>query len=345
MKEKFFLGANSYKGFISYFEQLQKREDDLQLLILKGGPGSGKSSLMKRIASFAEQKGHDISYIPCASDPDSLDAFIDRTAHFAAVDGTAPHVMDPRLPGAQQHVIYTGDGWDCKKLSSVRGEIDRLNAEISKCHSGATSYIKSAAALLSENFAYAYEHINKRELYDVANEIICMADEKHGTEHKRLLSAVSVGKTVFFDETLRKTVGKVYIIEDKWGAAADYLLRIIREGLIAKNEEFISCRCSVIPEKLEHIIIPSVSIAISASNSFHSAQDSADAVISGVYDDFPETLLSSGRLYHAETLTAEAALCVKKAKELHDSLEAFYVDAMDFSSNDEKFSEIINKFY
>ena len=51
MKEnpRFFLGANSKKGFVSYFDGLQEKSDSLQLLILKGGPGSGKSSLMKRV--------------------------------------------------------------------------------------------------------------------------------------------------------------------------------------------------------------------------------------------------------------------------------------------------------
>ena len=43
----FFLGANSEEGFSSLYEQLLGgRFDDL--LILKGGAGSGKSTFMRR---------------------------------------------------------------------------------------------------------------------------------------------------------------------------------------------------------------------------------------------------------------------------------------------------------
>ena len=91
---KFFLGANSNIDFVSYFRQLQEQKSSMQLLILKGGPGSGKSSLMKRLLGYAESRGHKTEIIPCASDPDSLDAFIDYTQNFAVMDGTSPHTEE-----------------------------------------------------------------------------------------------------------------------------------------------------------------------------------------------------------------------------------------------------------
>lgn len=37
--------------------------------------------------------------IPCASDPDSLDAIIDYDGRLAMADGTAPHVIEAKFPG------------------------------------------------------------------------------------------------------------------------------------------------------------------------------------------------------------------------------------------------------
>lgn len=90
----FFLGANSEEGFSSLYEQLLGgRFDDL--LILKGGAGSGKSTFMRRMGAAVERTGERVVYINCSGDPDSLDGaiFLDRRA--AIVDGTAPHGTAP----------------------------------------------------------------------------------------------------------------------------------------------------------------------------------------------------------------------------------------------------------
>jgi hypothetical protein len=43
----FFLGATTPAGFRGYFEPL-RREPGMQMLLIKSGPGCGKSTLMKR---------------------------------------------------------------------------------------------------------------------------------------------------------------------------------------------------------------------------------------------------------------------------------------------------------
>ena len=68
----FFLGATTPAGFKGYFAPL-RREPGMQLVLLKSGPGCGKSTLMKRLARAAQEKGEPIQRIHCASDPDSLD--------------------------------------------------------------------------------------------------------------------------------------------------------------------------------------------------------------------------------------------------------------------------------
>ena len=80
----FYLGANSPTGFYSLYDQLLEPEQAETIYILKGGPGCGKSSLMRRVAQAVE-------YIACSGDPDSLDAVVFPALNTAIVDGTAPH--------------------------------------------------------------------------------------------------------------------------------------------------------------------------------------------------------------------------------------------------------------
>ena len=100
----FFLGATTPAGFKGYFEPL-RREPGMQMYLIKSGPGCGKSTLMKQLAQKAEQQGQPIERIHCASDPDSLDGVVFLEKRAAIVDATAPHVLEPDAPGADEIVV------------------------------------------------------------------------------------------------------------------------------------------------------------------------------------------------------------------------------------------------
>ena len=97
----FFLGATTPAGFKGYFEPL-RREPGMQMYLIKSGPGCGKSTLMKQLAQKAEQQGQSIERVHCASDPDSLDGVVFLGQRAAIVDATAPHVLEPDAPGADE---------------------------------------------------------------------------------------------------------------------------------------------------------------------------------------------------------------------------------------------------
>ena len=120
----FFLGATTPAGFKGYFAPL-RREPGMQMLLIKSGPGCGKSTLMKHLAQAAEQQGQRIEKIHCASDPDSLDGVILPGQHRAIVDATAPHVLEPDAPGAEEQVVSLYHTLDADALQKA---IDTLTA-------------------------------------------------------------------------------------------------------------------------------------------------------------------------------------------------------------------------
>lgn len=345
-KIKFFLGANSKNDFISYFKQLQEQNSSMRLLILKGGPGSGKSSLMKKVLSYAEEKGHKVEIVPCASDPESLDAVIDYTADFAMMDGTAPHTEDPSLPGARHHIMYTGDLWECEKLSQNSSDIELLGSSISDCHKSAGAYIKAAAALLGENMRYAEKFIDREKASLFAADIIeKLHSQKKGKTTKRLLSAISVGEVKLFSQTPFALADRVYVIEDRWGAAADYILKLVYHAASLKGEKTIYCPCSVMPEKCDHLIFPESRIALLTQNSFLKFAGGEITDAEQFYTPMPLRSAAQTRLKSARRLLPYACAMIKDAKTLHDYLEAYYVDAMDFSKMPSLFEDIITRFY
>ena len=114
----FFLGANSGSGFCSLFPQFCRPADHRDLLVLKGGPGCGKSTVMARLGRAMEELGEEVEYLHCSGDPDSLDGIRIPRLGVAAVDGTAPHVVEPRYPAAVDRYVDLGAFYGGRRSST-----------------------------------------------------------------------------------------------------------------------------------------------------------------------------------------------------------------------------------
>ena len=146
----FFLGATTPAGFKGYFAPL-RREPGMQLVLLKSGPGCGKSTLMKRLARAAQEKGEPIQRIHCASDPDSLDGVVFLRQKRAIIDATAPHVVEPEAPGADERVLSLYHTIDADALHPHKDEVTALFARNQLLRSRAARYVASAGSLLLDS--------------------------------------------------------------------------------------------------------------------------------------------------------------------------------------------------
>lgn len=87
-----FLGAATPKGAVDYVPNLTS---GLKRYLVKGRAGSGKSTMLKKIAAAGEERGFDVEVYHCGFDPNSLDMVIVRELGFAIFDSTAPHEYFP----------------------------------------------------------------------------------------------------------------------------------------------------------------------------------------------------------------------------------------------------------
>ena len=337
---RFFLGANSPSGFISNFNQLERGSAGWRMYVIKGGPGSGKSTLMKKVAAAMEDEGHRLERIPCPSDPDSLDAIIDYDAQLAMADGTAPHVIEAKYPGAYETIVNTASAWDENILQKRRKEIMEVSGIISRHHGRCTAYLAGAGALLEGNRRLAAANLNRLAITDLARTLAepWPQRQRQAVEETRLLSAISVGHVHFHQGTIMRLAHTIYTIEDPYGAAAHVLLEELRFRAIDRGLTFYACPCSMVnPGKWEHLILPEIGVAFTTANRFHRGEWSGDQVKT---IDARELMRPSGlagdlgpmeeALDQAAVLVDQAALSVKRAKDLHDVLEAEYVAAIDF---------------
>ena len=334
----FFLGATTPAGFKGYFEPL-RREPGMQMLLIKSGPGCGKSTLMKHLAQAAEQQGQRIEKIHCASDPDSLDGVIFLDQKRAIIDATAPHVVEPDAPGADELVVSLYHTIDAGKLASHRDEVKALFARNAALRGRAARYIASAGSLMldsrrAEACSANFEKV-RRYVKRLCTRLLPRT-EGTASEELRLLSAITPKGMVFYRGTVEALADRYVVFRDDYGAVSRLLLELIRAEALARGYHIITCPCAMHPEdQIDHIFIPALRLAFLTDNLWHPIQlPGVQAVRCTRFVDRENLSGFRARLRFndraASELIDQAVALMAQAKSCHDELETYYRAAVDF---------------
>ena len=119
MNKTYFLGSNTAYGFFGDFSHLTRGKT----VILKGGAGTGKSTLMKKLNEIALDAGFMTETYRCSSDVSSFDAVFVPSKNFAVIDGTSPHVTEAEIPLVSGFVFNLLDAADEKKIAPYKDDI------------------------------------------------------------------------------------------------------------------------------------------------------------------------------------------------------------------------------
>ncbi len=99
-----FFGAATCEGNLDYIEDLT--EEIPKRFFIKGRPGTGKSTFLKKIARAAIEQGFETEIYHCSLDPKSLDMVAVRELGFCLLDSTAPHEYFPSREGDEIIDLY-----------------------------------------------------------------------------------------------------------------------------------------------------------------------------------------------------------------------------------------------
>ena len=169
---RYFLGANTGKGFVSVYEDFCRPESGNFLYVIKGGPGCGKSSFMKKIGKAAEEAGLDVEYVLCSGDPDSLDGVLVPAWHVGYADGTSPHVLDVALPAASGAYLDLGQFYDVSALRPKRDALADLTEKYRAQYAIAYAALAQAKKLHDELEAVYNPHVDFDGVYALARQHI-----------------------------------------------------------------------------------------------------------------------------------------------------------------------------
>ena len=337
----FFFGVNNKTKYCSLFEDLYNPYEKGTHIILKGGPGTGKSTLMKKIAEKLENKGYYVERGYCSADPNSLDLVLAPELNFSIVDGTSPHMVEPILPGISEHIVDLGVAWDRKYLNNHIAEIGELTKANSFQHKKVADFLKVAARIETECALICGSFIDEEKLERyikrLENRIIPnRKTEEKGKIHKRFLSAVSPDGIVVQHDSIVALAENIITIEDEYSAIAPYIVQSLCEKAVDSGYDVYECFCPLFPRfKVEHIIIPELKVAVFTENSYHcSIDETSTRVHASRFFDKPAFTKNKEKLVFykkaKKELIDEAVRKLSLAKDTHDRLEEFYIKATDF---------------
>lgn len=333
LPSKFFAAANTYNGFVSFFDEIFDSADYNKIYVLKGGPGTGKSSLMKSIANHFNNEDLRIEFIYCSSDPGSLDSVI-ISAHdkkIAIIDGTAPHERDAKIPGAVDEIINLASALNTRILSNQRDKIIALVKEKQNGYKIAYSYLKIASVSQSLIDNIYEENLNISDIKNEA-ESLCssIAEENEQKIFTRLISSFGRRGKYTPQDFLPNDIERISISGSM--TSSRIFLENFLSILKAKKHCIVRFPCPLNPAHTEAIYLPNQRILIARG------KDGIDADRLIQLSLLHKEEIKTAAIVHSEALI-EAQRWFSIAADIHFRLEEIYGEAMDFSQND----KILNK--
>lgn len=349
---KYFLGSSCSEGFFSLFDELTPLPESGYLFVLKGGPGTGKSTLMKKLASCLEERGIPCERICCSSDPQSLDAVILSGHSICVADGTSPHVIEPQYPGVAGEIINLGNCWRDGLLQSERERIVRLTDSNAQLHRRCRRFLDAAFAVRSDAYKLMLPCVDSTRLSRyasrTASRLFPAPNGKIGHEHKRLLDAVTPDGYIFLNETANELCGRKIIFREEFACTALLLIDELRRYAIGNGLDVITSPCISGSTGCRHLIIPELSLGFFSSDCLCKPElEEAKTVSARRLCNTQALAACRARTAFAKKASAEmlsqAVEALSSAKQVHDELEKCYINAMDFGKLDEIYACLFDR--
>ena len=334
MEATFFLGACTGKGFVSHYDALFSEADTVS--IIKGGSGCGKSTFMRAIGAAARERGLDVTYILCSSDPDSLDGLLLPQLGLAFADGTAPHVLEPGLCGGSMNYLNFGDYYDRSAMRKNEAEILAIQAQNQGQYPTVTACLAASDALTEIFHRHTSLPCYEEELAAIA-ECLCLSSLKpvgdQGKVYKRFLHALTPKGLYLCRKTPAALCKKVYLMKDHYYLAPKVLSHIIGQAK-DMGHRCIVCYSPLLAGDLPvHLLLPDAGVAFLSENREMSYGEPCFCQI-----DLDSTLPPMLRRELDVYLNLQATLCtravshLREAKRLHDRMEQLCKPFVNFSA-------------
>ena len=227
--------------------------------------------------------------------------------------------MEPKYPGLVERYVNLGDCYDRAGLQPLRQELMGCMKGYKACYQRAYRCLTAAAQIGEDLRSLLLTPALEAKMAKRARGILSR-DGEAGRAVQRFLGGVTWKGVLCQFETVDALCKRVYELADTYGLAHSMLTHLAA-GALASGHDVIVCPSPLFPDRMEHLLIPSLSLAfVSASPSLPYPKRP--------YRRIKARLKFSRKVSAA--LVEEAVDSLAQAKAMHDELEGLYNPHVDF---------------
>lgn len=344
MNREFFMGVSTPNGFKTDFYNEHK---DCYGYYIKGGPGTGKSTLMRKLAEHFSDENISVYY--CSSDPSSIDAVVFEDKRIFFADATAPHESNPKLPYITGEYVDLAAALFSERLGDASSDAIQVNEQNQALHKMVQKHLSVICKLQTDIIKLGKELTDQKTLDNLVLSLCKKLPQNTcprtaSAVYKQAISITPHGKLWHLPDNC-----EIFFLKDRLLYASLYAVeavkaKAVQSGLLVECTR--SYTQSIYPDIM--IYMPELNFAICADQTLPKNMQEAASIIE--LDNVYKTL-------QAEEYSSFVGICTKTVHELegnavdtlsralqvHDELEAFYIDAIDKKSLNKKFTELKNR--
>lgn len=336
-----FAAANSGRGFCSFYGEIFSPERTERRYLIKGGPGTGKSSLMRRVAGEAESRGYGVEYYKCSSDHTSLDAIL-IDGRVALIDSTAPHAIEPGIVGARDEIVDLGTFWNSASLRERVAEIETLGNEKSARYRAAYRYLEAAEALDAHSREVVAPYVKREKLRRAAERLVATLPMGDGYRYRTgICSSIGMKGRQRLD-FYESAAEKIYAVRDAMSVGSLFLAAIA-DAAVAKRASIVVSYDPIDLASPDAILFEDSSVAfiLCSSQDEERLGDKLAGRVNAKRFLSHDISTEKGRRAKAEyrfdrrereAMIDSACEQLSLAGEAHFSLERIYGESMDFAA-------------
>ena len=344
-----FVASNSANGFHSYYDECFNDEDIQRVFVIKGGPGTGKSRFMREVSDCAAAHGWRRQMIYCSSDAESLDGVVLRkgTRSIALLDGTAPHLYEPKSPGVREDLINLGDFWDGERLRERACEIQRWQKEKLTGYRMAYRYLSAYGAVFQSRAEKLLPFVRMKAISDCARRLMLAVPNGEGFLCKTaLIGSVGMGGEVRFD-TYAAQARQLYLIGDCRGIGA-YLMQELYRTAKEKQLRIRISRDPILPDVIDGLFLTESGVAFVVGQEEtcpypHHSISMRRFLRVGELKDVRGSVRFDQRMMDA--LLGETLVQMQNVRRAHFEMEQIYSSAMDFEAKENFTKKFCNRLF